>query len=250
MSFEPLKNLNGQTAVITGANGGIGRATALSLASSGARIVGIAWRNTTDLQTYLDQLPNSHLGHVALQADTTNTAELESVAQQIPTCDILVTSAGFSRTIPHADIDALTDEFFDEILTANLRSVFSTIRVFVPKLKQSTHGLIVNVSSASAVNPGHGSNLAYVAAKAGVESMTKNLALALAPSIRVVSICPSALNTGFLEHGQDFYDRAGAATPLKRVGTAEDIAVAIEAVATRMRFTTGNSFVVDGGRFL
>jgi NAD(P)-dependent dehydrogenase (short-subunit alcohol dehydrogenase family) len=89
-----------------------------------------------------------------------------------------------------------------------------------------------------------------VAAKAGVESMTKNLALAMAPTVRVVSICPSSLNTGFLEHGQDFYDRAGSATPLKRVGTAEDIAAAVEAVATRMRFMTGNSLVVDGGRIL
>ena len=250
MSFKPLKNLNGQTAVITGANGGIGRATALALADSGARIIGIAWRNVSDLQEYLNQLPNNHLEHLAIETDTTSTAELESASAQIDSCDILVTSAGFSRTIPHADIDALTDNFFDEILTANLRSVFSTIRVFVPKLTQSKHGLIVNISSASAVNPGHGSNIAYVAAKAGVESMTKNLALALAPNIRVLSICPSALNTGFLEHGQDFYDRAGVATPLKRVGTAEDIASAVEAVATRMRFTTGNSFVIDGGRFL
>lgn len=250
MSFKPLKNLNGQTAVITGANGGIGRATAMSLAESGARIVGIAWRNVEDLQTYLDQLPNNHLGHLAILADTTKTAELDAATQCITNCDILVNSAGFSRTIPHADIDALTDEFFDEMLTANLRAVFSTIRLFTSRLKQSPNGLIVNISSASAVNPGHGSNLAYVAAKAGVESMTKNLALALAPVVRVVSICPSSLNTGFLEHGQDFYDRAGQTTPLKRVGTAEDIAAAVEAVATRMRFTTGNSFVVDGGRFL
>lgn len=250
MSFKPLKNLNGQTAVITGANGGIGRATAMALAESGARIVGIAWRNVQDLQTYLNQLPNSHLGHLAILADTTKTAELDAATQCITNCDILVNSAGFSQTIPHADIDALTDEFFDEMLTANLRSVFSTIRLFTPRLKQSANGLIVNISSASAVNPGHGSNIAYVAAKAGVESMTKNLALVLAPTVRVVSICPSSLNTGFLEHGQDFYDRAGQNTPLKRVGTAEDIAAAVEAVATCMRFTTGNSFVVDGGRFL
>jgi 3-oxoacyl-[acyl-carrier protein] reductase len=250
MTFKSLENLNGQTAVITGANGGIGRATAHALASSGARVIGIAWRNVAELQRYLDQLPNSHLGHSAILADTTKTAELELATQHITNCDILVNSAGFSRTIPHANIDALTDEFFDEILTANLRSVFSTIRLFAPRLKQSPNGLIVNISSASAVNPGHGSNLAYVAAKAGVESMTQNLALALAPAVRVVSICPSSLNTGFLEHGQDFYDRAGAATPLKRVGTAEDIADAVEAIATRMRFTTGNCFIIDGGRFL
>jgi 3-oxoacyl-[acyl-carrier protein] reductase len=250
MSFEPLKDLNGQTAVITGANGGIGRATALALATSGARIVGIARRDITNLQSYLDQLPNNNLKHTAIEADATDTIGLNMATKCITNCDILVNSAGFSRTIPHADLDSLTDEFFDEMLIANLRSVFSTIRTFTPRLKQSANGLIVNISSASAVNPGHGSNLAYVAAKAGVESLTKNLALAMAPTVRVVSICPSSLNTGFLEHGQDFYDRAGANTPLKRVGTAEDIAAAVEAVATRMRFTTGNCFVVDGGRFL
>ena len=250
MSFKPLKDLNGQTAVITGANGGVGRATAHALAASGARIVGIARRNIIDLQNYLDQLPNGELKHTAILADTTNTGEFDQATKHITNCDILVNSAGFSRTIPHADLDSLTDNFFDEILIANLRSVFSTIRIFAPRLKQSSNGLIVNISSASAINPGHGSNIAYVAAKAGVESMTKNLALVLAPVVRVVSICPSSLNTGFLEHGQDFYDRAGAATPLKRVGTAEDIAAAVEAVATRMRFTTGNCFVIDGGRFL
>ena len=250
MSFEPLKDLNDQTAVITGANGGVGRATAHALAASGARVIGIARRNIADLQSYLDQLPNNHLKHTAIKADTTNTIEFEQAVEHVSNCDILVTSAGFSRTIAHRDLDSLTDEFFDEILTANLRSVFSTIRIFSSRLKQSSNGLIVNISSASALKPGHGSNIAYVAAKAGVESMTKNLALAMAPTVRVVSICPSSLNTGFLEHGQDFYDRAGSATPLKRVGTAEDIAAAVEAVATRMRFMTGNSLVVDGGRIL
>jgi 3-oxoacyl-[acyl-carrier protein] reductase len=250
MSFEPLKDLNDQTAVITGANGGVGRATAHALASSGARVIGIARRNIADLQSYLDQLPNNHLKHIAIQADTTNTIKFEQAVGHVSNCDILVTSAGFSKTIAHRDLESLTDEFFDEILTANLRSVFSTIRIFSNRLKQSSNGLIVNISSASALKPGHGSNIAYVAAKAGVESMTKNLALAMAPTVRVVSICPSSLNTGFLEHGQDFYDRAGSATPLKRVGTAEDIAAAVEAVATRMRFMTGNSLVVDGGRIL
>jgi NAD(P)-dependent dehydrogenase (short-subunit alcohol dehydrogenase family) len=136
------------------------------------------------------------------------------------------------------------------MLTANLRSVFSTIRIFASRLKQSTNGLIVNISSASAINPGHGSNIAYTAAKAGLESMTKNLALALAPTIRVVSVCPSAINTGFLDMPIEFYQRSGEATPLKRVGVPEDIASAIEAIATKIRFTTGNSFVIDGGRFL
>lgn len=250
MSFETLTDLKEQTVVITGANGGIGRATALALATSGARVIGIARNNIDELQQYLDQLPNNDLKHLAMLADITDSKQMQSVVDQIDNCDILVNSAGFSKTIPHKDLDSLTDELFDQLIVANLRSVFSTIRLFVPLLKQSKHALIVNIGSASVVNPGHGSNIAYVAAKAGVESMTRNLALALAPDIRVLSICPSLLNTGFLEHGQDFYDRAGQNTPLKRIGTAEDIAAAVEAVATRLRFMTGNSLVVDGGRFL
>jgi 3-oxoacyl-[acyl-carrier protein] reductase len=242
--------LKGQTAVITGASGGVGKATAQRLATSGARVIGIARHNTNDLQTYLDQLPNHDLGHQAIQADVTCSQELELATQHISRCDILVTSAGFSRTISHADLDSLTDEFFDDILTANLRSVFSTIRVFVNRLQQSPAGLIVNISSASAIRSGHGSNLAYAAAKAGVESITKNLALCLAPCVRVVSVAPSLLATGFLNHTQQVYDRVAAATPLQRLGTAEDVADTVEAIATRMKFVTGNCFVVDGGRTL
>jgi NAD(P)-dependent dehydrogenase (short-subunit alcohol dehydrogenase family) len=250
MTFEALDNLNGHTVVITGANGGIGRATASALACSGARIIGLAHRNTDQLQQYLDQLPNNNLGHLAVCADVTDSQQLQQAVSSITHCDILVTTAGFSKTIAHHDLDALTDEFFDSILTANLRSVFSTVKTFVPLLKQSANALIVNVSSVSALKPGSGSNIAYAAAKAGVESMTKNLALSLAPTIRVVSVCPGLLNTGFLDYKQEIYDRVGTTTPLKRLGTTKDIAHAIEALATRIRFMTGNTIVVDGGKIL
>jgi NAD(P)-dependent dehydrogenase (short-subunit alcohol dehydrogenase family) len=89
-----------------------------------------------------------------------------------------------------------------------------------------------------------------VSSKAGVEALTKNLAVAFAPNIRVVSVCPSSINTGFLSHGEEFYDRMASLTPLQRVGTPEDIGSAVEAIATRLRFTTGNTFVIDGGRTL
>jgi NAD(P)-dependent dehydrogenase (short-subunit alcohol dehydrogenase family) len=117
-------------------------------------------------------------------------------------------------------------------------------------LDKSNNALIVNISSASTQRPGHGSNIAYVSSKAGVEAMTKNLALTWAPKIRVVSVCPSSINTGFLSHGEEFYDRMASLTPLQRVGTPEDIGAAVEAIATRLRFTTGNTFVIDGGRTL
>jgi NAD(P)-dependent dehydrogenase (short-subunit alcohol dehydrogenase family) len=250
MTFEPLDNLNGQVAVISGAGGGIGFATAHALAKSGAQVIGLVRRNADQLQERFNQLPNNQLGHRVIVADNTNTVELMQALTQIHQCDILVNSAGHSTPLPHGNVESLTDEFFDEMLTANLRSVFSTIRTFIPLLKQSTNALVVNIGSTSVLRPGHGSNLAYVAAKAGLEALTKNLALSLAPHIRVVSVCPSSMNTGFLDHPQEFYDRGAAATPLKRLGKPEDIAAAVEACATRLRFTTGNCFVIDGGRTL
>jgi NAD(P)-dependent dehydrogenase (short-subunit alcohol dehydrogenase family) len=250
MTYEPLDNLNGQVAVVVGAAGGIGFATAKKLADSGARVIGIVRRNAEELQKKFDQFENSQLNHQVLLADNTKTSNLEKAVNHLTQCDLLINTAGFSKTIPHQNLDELTDEFFDTMLTVNLRSVFSTIKTFLPLLRQSTCGLIVNISSASALRPGHGSNLAYVAAKAGLESLTKNLALSLAPQIRVVSICPSSMNTGFLNQSEEFYHRAADTTPLTRIAVPEDIALVVEACATKMRFVTGNCFVVDGGRIL
>lgn len=248
MAFEPIENLRNHTVVVTGAGGGIGRAICQRMAKSQARVIGIARSAVDELQSYLDSLPNGP--HIAYHADVTVTSDLEKVASRLDKCDILVTSAGHSRPVPHRDLDAVTDEFFEEILISNLRSVFSTIRTFRPLLAESPNALIVNIGSASTLRPGHGSNVAYVSAKAGVEALTKNLALALSPEIRVVSVCPSSVNTGFLSHGPDFYQRMAQGTPLGRIATPDDIASAVEALATRMRFMTGNTIAVDGGRTL
>jgi 3-oxoacyl-[acyl-carrier protein] reductase len=246
MTFESLENLNGQLAVVTGANGGIGRAIAYTLARRGAQVVGVTWRNLDGLTEFMSTLPGT--GHQARLADVRNSDQLTALANDLPHCDILINSAGFSKPIPHKNLNSLSDKFFDDMLIMNCRAVFSTVRAFESLLIQSKHALIVNISSASALKPGHGSNIAYVAAKAGVESMTKNLALALAPVVRVVSVCPSSVNTGFLTHDQEFYDRASAATPLKRIAVPEDIAAVVESVALTMRYATGACFVVDGGR--
>jgi len=245
MTFNKLTTLEGQTVVITGAAGGVGWAVAESMATLGARVIGIVRKDIEGFQNKLNTLPGTH---TAMLADITNKEQLAQVILNINQCDILVNSAGYSKVVPHRDLNGLDDELFDSIIKTNLSSVFSTIRQFAPLLKQSPHGLIVNISSAAAIRIG-GSNLAYAAAKAGVESLTRNLAVALAP-VRVVSVCPSALDTGFLDLPAEFYNKVAASTPLKRTGTAQDVANVVEAVATTMRFATGNSFVVDGGKTL
>ncbi|MET0543748.1 MAG: SDR family oxidoreductase, partial [Variovorax sp.] len=127
---------------------------------------------------------------------------------------------------------------------------FATIRAFAPMLKASGDGLIVNVSSIAGFT-GVGSNLAYVAAKAGLDVVGDALAKALAPAVRVVSVSPGAVESGFVPgRGGEFANKMAATTPLGRIGLPEDVAGTIEALATTMRFVTGTRIVVDGGRHL
>jgi NAD(P)-dependent dehydrogenase (short-subunit alcohol dehydrogenase family) len=108
----------------------------------------------------------------------------------------------------------------------------------------------VNVSSIAGFT-GAGSNLAYAASKAGVDVLTKGLAKALAPHVRVLAVSPGVVDSSFVPgRGADFNEKAAATIPLKRIGHVDDTAATIEACATTMRFATGSRFVVDGGRSL
>jgi NAD(P)-dependent dehydrogenase (short-subunit alcohol dehydrogenase family) len=245
MTFERLENLNGQVAVITGANGGVGFATAKQLAKSGAKIIGIVRRNVEEMQSRLNELGS---GHTAILADVTDSKQLNEVASQLTQCDILVNNAGSSTSIDHKNLIGLTDELFDQVVKVNLYGTFYATRAFVPLLKNSPYGLIVNISSASSIKTG-GSNIGYAAAKAGVDSITRNLAKALAP-IRVVSLNPTAIKTNFAKLPDSYYNNIATAFPLKRIVTVEDVASAVEALATTMRFNTGNNILIDGGRTL
>ena len=255
MSFEPVSTLDGHVAFITGGKGAIGWATAKRLAALGARIVSIDRSEPEKLQTLLDTLPKMASGaHFALTASITDSAALsaaaEAVKQRAGRCDILVNSAGFTKPVAANDLEGLTDDLFDAVVQTNLRGVFATIRAFTPLLKANGDGLIVNVSSIAGIT-GSGSNLAYAAAKAGVDLLTKALGKALAPQIRVIAVSPGVVDSSFVPgRGAEFNEKAAATIPLKRIGHVDDTAAAIEACATTMRFATGSRFVVDGGRSL
>lgn len=243
MSHQPIDNLSNQTAVITGINGSIAQATAKRLSARGARIVGIVRQNQEQARKFLDTLGSDHL---VLQADVTKNDEVVQAVNQIDRCDILVNCAGGTVFVPHAHTELLTDNVFDSMLTTNLRSVYTVIRNFLPLLKKSSQGLIINVSS-TAAHAG-GSNMAYAAAKAGVDSLTRNLSRVIAP-VRIVSVSPGGVETEFVKNRpSNFYSNAANTTPLGRVATPDDVAATIEAHATLIRFVTGVTVVVDGGR--
>ncbi|MDM0067711.1 SDR family oxidoreductase [Variovorax sp. J31P207] len=254
MSFDPTPRLDGKVAVITGGLGAIGHASARRLAALGASCV-LVHRKGEDADARAAALPHADgQRHSALRADIVDTPSLQRAAAAVQAsygrCDILVNSAGHTQPVPAADLDALTDELIDDLLRANFRGVFATIRAFAPMLKASGDGLVVNVSSIAGFT-GVGSNLAYVAAKAGLDVVGDALAKALAPAVRVVSVSPGAVESGFVPgRGAEFADKMAATTPLGRIGRPEDVAATIEALATTLRFVTGTRIVVDGGRHL
>jgi len=251
-SFQSVDELNGKVAVIIGGNGAVGFATAKRLAKLGATCVLIGRHSLEKEVEQIKQLPPGK--HFCLNASITDSATLMAAAKEVERrvgrCDILVNSAGFTKPVPAADLGALTDDLIDEVLKANFRGVFASIRAFQQLLKANGDGLVVNVSSIAGFT-GVGSNLAYVAAKASLDIVSESLAKVLAPEIRVLCVSPGVVDSGFVPgRGADFNDKTAATTPLKRIGTPDDVAAAIEACATRLRFSTGTRIVVDGGRHL
>ncbi|MEX8193652.1 SDR family NAD(P)-dependent oxidoreductase [Comamonas guangdongensis] len=251
-SFSPLDGLDGQIAVITGGAGAIGAATARRLAALGARVV-LLHRGPADKAAPLLQSLAGQ-GHGAVSASVTDSAQLataaETVARNFGATSILVNCAGHTRPVPAGDLQALSDELIDEMFASNWRGTFAAIRAFAPQLQAGGDGLIVNVSSIAGMT-GLGSNLAYAAAKAGIDALTKGLAKTLAPKVRVLAVSPGVVDSGFVA-GRDasFNARTGATIPLQRVGNPDDVAAAIQACCTGLRYATGSIFVADGGRHL
>jgi 3-oxoacyl-[acyl-carrier protein] reductase len=249
------QSLAGKTALVIGGAGGIGAASAKLFAEAGARVA-VTHRPGAEAAARAAPLIKalSGDGHIAIPADVADTKTLlagrEAISQAFGRLDILVNSAGFTKPIPHGDLEALDDEFIDRMFAVNWRGQFAAIRTFTPMLKASGDGLIVNISSIAALN-GAGSNIAYGAAKAGIDVMGKSLARALAPQVRVMTVSPGVVSTGFVPgRGAEFNEKAAASTPLKRVATAEDVADAVLACATHLSYSTGATIIVDGGRSL
>ncbi|QOZ30805.1 SDR family NAD(P)-dependent oxidoreductase [Bradyrhizobium sp. CCBAU 53421] len=249
------QSMDGKVVLVVGGAGSIGALSARKFAELGARIA-ISHRDVPEeaaaAAKVMQSLPGE--GHAALVADVSRTDTLTSLRTEIERrfgrLDVLVNAAGFTKPVPHADLDALDDDLIDRMFAVNWRGQFATIRSFAPLLKASEDGLIVSISSIAGTN-GIGSSIAYCAAKAGIDVMTKSLARALAPDVRVLAVAPGVVDTNFVPgRGADFNTRTAATTPLKRIATADDIASAILACATQLGFATGTTFVVDGGRSL
>ncbi|PJF41547.1 MAG: SDR family oxidoreductase [Chloroflexi bacterium] len=242
--------LQSKVVLVTGGGGGIGSAICRRFADAGASIVITYKRNKDQAEGVAASLRGgNHLVSQTPVDDTDAQTRLaEVVAQKYGKLDILVNNAGITKPVPHDDLDMLSDSLIDEIFRVNVRGAIASIRAMRSLLEASGDGLVVNISSIAG-RTAVGSNVAYCASKAALDNITMSLARALAPTIRVVSVSPGWVNGEYaqrmppeiLQQQRDF-------TPLRRIAEAEDVAAAVYAVATQLRFTTGAIIPVDGGR--
>jgi 3-oxoacyl-[acyl-carrier protein] reductase len=242
--------LAGKVALVTGGGGGIGSAICQALAGAGAAVIVNYHHNRAKAEAVYESLPGAN--HSLLQASVTDSASLRqmasAVAERYGTLDLLVNNAGITRPVPHADLDGLDDALIDQIFQTNWRGAFACVRAFRALLMNGAGGTVVNLSSVAAVT-GVGSNVAYCASKAALDSLTRSLARALAPQIRVVSVSPgwvwgeyaARMDAAYIQQQID-------KTPLGRIAQADDVAAAVLAVATQLTFSTGCVIPVDGGR--
>ena len=237
-------------ALVTGGGGGIGSAISRRLASDGMRVL-VGYRASVDrADRVVSELTGE--GHRALQVPVDDSEALAAVAAAVASTegriDAPVNCAGVTRPVAHEDLDALDDDLIDQIFVTNWRGPFATIRAFRSLLEAAPDPIIVNISSVAGIT-GQGSNVAYCASKAALDSMTRSLGRALAPSIRIMSVSPGWVMGDYAARmPEDVIAAQRDATPLRRLATGDDVAAAVSAVIRDLPCSTGSIVNVDGGR--
>ena len=245
-----MKRLHEQVAVVTGGGGGIGSAICRRLADAGAQIVITYNTDQGKARAVANTLSGgNHLIIRCPVGDRTAQAALaQTIGEKYGRLDILVNNAGVTKPVPHDDLDALDDDTIDHIFRVNWRGSFASIRALQPLLADGDGGVVINISSIAG-RTGFGSNVAYCASKAAMDSMTRSLARALAPQIRVLSVSPGWVDGEYARRmPHALLVEQEERTPLGRIAAADDVAAAVYAAVVHLRYSTGDIIPVDGGR--
>lgn len=249
--------LRGRVALVTGGAGGIGGAVVRSLAKAGVAGVAINYRKSAkEAEDLASEIERAGVKARVLQADIQSDEQVRAmvarVGEQFGRLDIVVNNAGVTHWVKLSDLEGLTDKIWDEILDVNVKGAFRCARA-AAKLLEVSGGMIVNVSSISGVlAPSTMSSLAYGTAKAALIYLTRGLAVAMAPKVRVNCVAPAFTDTPWMSQHfgaeyQQVISNASAGYPLQRIASPEDIAGAILGLITGGDFVTGQTLIVDGG---
>jgi len=235
--------MSDRVALVTGSTSGIGVATARRLTKDGYKVALHSGRSVEIGQKMARELGGSY--HQADLADEAATRALvASVLDAHGRLDVLVNNAGLSIRIPHADLKAATPALWRQMLDVNLISPFILVAEAEAALRQA-QGCIVNIGTHAGVRP-KGSSIPYAASKAALHHVTKLLALALAPDVRVNAVAPGLVETPMTANWPDMLETWNTKSPMKRPAKPEDIADLVAALIAN-DYVTGEIVIADGG---
>jgi ketoreductase RED2 len=196
-------------------------------------------------QKVADSLPN---GAIYVQADISDKTQcqklIDATIAKFGKLDVLVNNAGWTTLVPHADLDALTDEIFEKTFDVNVMGTWQLTKMAMPHLLKSQDGNVVNITSVAGVRP-MGSSIAYSMTKAALNQMTRLMAKSHGP-VRHNAVAPGLVETPWTQDWATQHAGVAAIAPLKRSATPDDCAEAVLAFL-RNEYVTGQIFVVDGG---
>jgi 3-oxoacyl-[acyl-carrier protein] reductase len=248
--------LRGAKALITGGGSGIGRAVALALADAGAEAVAVDYeRREDEARATCEEIEARGAKAIAIRADVAVAREVErmvgEVVERLGGLGVLVNSAGYTEMIPFPDLDAISEQIWDRVMAVNVKGPFLCARAAAPSLRRAG-GAIVNVSSVAGIRA-TGSSLPYGVSKAALTQLTRALALALAPAVRVNGVAPGIVASHWVtrlvgdQGAKEVYDTAKAATPLGRTLEPPDVSQIVLSLLAADG-VTGETVVIDGGR--
>ena len=249
-----------KVAIITGSSQGLGASIAVKLSQRNINLV-INYSSNKDMALKIkDECVNNGVEAITVQADVSSDDDCKKIVQETINAfgrvDILVNNAGTTKFADHSKLDKLNDEDFINIYKVNVIGPYQMIRAVEPIMKKNGFGAVVNISSIAG-KTGIGSSIAYAASKGALNTMTLSLAKALGPEIRVNTVCPGFIGTGWFESrfGKETFDRIKKdqenITPLNKAGTPDDIAdSAVFFCLEGAEHITGATLISDAGMHL
>ena len=248
--------MQGKVAIVTGGGTGIGRATVLELVERGARVLFAYSRSereaaatASDARSLATRAANGGSAR-AMRADVRDARDVEALVQSAVSeygrLDLLVNNAAVSPAIANSELTTLDDdELWNTVLSVNVRGAFRCARAAAPHLR-ATRGAIVNIGSIAGVN-GEGSSLPYAVSKAAVHGLTKALARALSPEVRVSCVAPGYVKTRWWDGREEVAARLQKRMLLDEPVTDRDVAALVCQLAEQ-RGLTGQVIVLDAGQ--